>query len=176
MLPFWSRATLARFLPSFEGVTVAWGMDYTWCEQLLRDPARPLVAVVDAVQAHHTKPIGDKNTLYKRTGGMQKAREKMEAMLMKAWGLPRDAMNEARLGLSRGTNPPQSTLVIREAKAANVLLHMCDGALGGGAGGAPLAVGLCAAATQSLRNLVTLRTAVYIAARAAVLAAAQKSG
>lgn len=55
MAPCFSAALLEKLLPTFTLTRCTWGIDYAWASRLAGTPAR--LAVVDAVQMQHTKPM-----------------------------------------------------------------------------------------------------------------------
>lgn len=56
MVPCLSREVLRRSLPFFEGTMSGFGLDYIWCRWTASGAFR--VAILDAVEAHHTRPVG----------------------------------------------------------------------------------------------------------------------
>jgi hypothetical protein len=75
MAPFFSREALQRFLPYFEGLTHAWGIDALWSDQ--SDRLQKPLAIFDSLRIDHMRPSGVSG-LYKRVGGIEKAREEQQ--------------------------------------------------------------------------------------------------
>lgn len=75
MAPLFSRELLMGMLPFFANVTTAWGIDHLWSSTAER-LGRPF-GVVDSVLIDHMRPSGVSN-LYKRVGGIDRARAEQE--------------------------------------------------------------------------------------------------
>ncbi|KAI9021380.1 hypothetical protein DFJ74DRAFT_707334 [Hyaloraphidium curvatum] len=95
MCPLFSRRALEAYLPDFRGQKTGWGMDILWAwgiQSKLRygdwEGLRgELMAVVDAVEMEHLRPVSDKNMLYERTGGQKAAFFSMGPMLKNRTGM-----------------------------------------------------------------------------------------
>lgn len=85
MAPLFSRELLWGMLPFFANVTTAWGIDHLWSSTSER-LGRPF-GVVDTVVIDHMRPSGVSN-LYKRVGGIEKARAEQERFKIKFAVLP----------------------------------------------------------------------------------------
>ncbi len=56
MVPVFSQAALAQCLDSFHDSGSCWGLDVVWAHMLGLPPHR--MAIIDAVQVRHTRPVG----------------------------------------------------------------------------------------------------------------------
>lgn len=76
MTPVFSREALMMMLPYFKGLTHAWGIDALWSD--LGERLSRRVGIVDSIQIDHMRKSGISG-LYKRVGGLEKAREDQAA-------------------------------------------------------------------------------------------------
>ena len=56
MVPCLRTDLLSRILPHFEGHMSGWGLDYLWCR--LPESGAGRAAVLDCLEVHHTRPVG----------------------------------------------------------------------------------------------------------------------
>jgi hypothetical protein len=122
MMPVMSREALRAFLPLFRGQTHAWGLDSVWswsAPRLFPDDVVGEVgcgggggtlAVLDAVQADHLRPVSGNNTVYRRIGGMEVAWAEMWAALQDRLGVSREEAEQWKRNATRGIHPPPQLL------------------------------------------------------------------
>jgi hypothetical protein len=76
MAPIFTRLALNQFLPYFNNLTHAWGIDALWSDYSTRLNQR--VGVLDSIAMDHMRPSGI-SSLYKRVGGLEQARADQRA-------------------------------------------------------------------------------------------------
>lgn len=82
MAPVLSRRAMQEFLPMFEGLTHAWGMDVVWSlivsnrttAQNNRDGTGDKLVVLDAIIIEHLRYPSNNTALYQSIGGIQNAK------------------------------------------------------------------------------------------------------
>ena len=80
MAPCFSRAMMERCLPTFEENLSGWGIDHVWPRAI---PPRPrAIAILDAIEMTHTRPVGGPSYDRLREAGMS-AHEELDAVWVK---------------------------------------------------------------------------------------------
>jgi len=92
MAPLFDRAALHTCLPTFTQSQTGFGLDLIW-PSLLRSRGARAIAIIDAVQVCHSRPVGG-GDLYKKIS-FQAAKDEGEALLAK-YGLTSDVRVESR--------------------------------------------------------------------------------
>jgi len=69
MAPVFSRPALAVLEPTFTQSRIGWGLDHLWVQLLERAGMGERIAVIDAVQVVHTRPVGG-GDIYRSSQGL----------------------------------------------------------------------------------------------------------
>ena len=116
-MPVFSRDELLRWLPQFRGTTTGWCLDVKWSLAALRNETTRL-AIFDVVQVDHLRPMASDGPIYRRIGGLQKARDEVHACVAAHEGVQHysDVMPIVD-GIRKGFNPPPSLVYLPEPGA-----------------------------------------------------------